>query len=498
MKQLKFGVLLNYVSILLTFTIGLVYTPILIRILGQTDYGIYALGMAIAGYLSILDMGIGNAIVRYVAQNQVIGTKEKEARLIGYFLKFFCGIAILTVVLGITISSNLQKIISSEFTYEQVRTLQWMILILTFNFAIGFILNTFSAVLQAYQRFIYLKTLNIARQVATPIISIVFLIYLPNVIVLTLILVIINVIVLVVNYFYYRRTLHIKISFKKIESSFKKEILSYSIIIFIVAIADRLYWQTDQILLGMLKNPEVVAVYAVTIQFIFIFQSLSTAVNGVFLPYITHIVSSENYSEKLNYLYGNVSKFQIVVVGFFFSSFILIGENFITLWVGEEFSSAYVLVVIIMSTFFLDLTQNLGITIMQAKGKYKFRAYVLIVCSIINIIVSIPIIGLYGSVGTAIVTATFVFIGNVLIMNIYFHKVLKLNMISYWKGLSKYLIILAVMTIILIKMKNLIMFENWISLTLFGLVYVLIYVLVILGIYFSAEERRWLKGKFLK
>lgn len=498
MNQLKFGILLNYVSIIVTFGVGLIYTPFLIHILGQTDYGIYALAVAIAGYLSLLDLGIGNSIVRYIAQNQAIGTKEKETKLIGYFFKFFCCIAIATFVIGLLISWNLHSYISDEFSSEQIETLQWMIFILTINFAIGFVLNTFSAVLQAYQRFIYLKLMNIIRQIVTPILSVISLIYFQNVIILTLILATVNITVLLINYVYYKKQLRIKMSFLKIDSSFKKEILGYSIVIFIVAIADALYWQTDQVLLGILKDPETVAIYAVAIQFIFIFQSLSTAVNGVFLPHLTHIVSEENHMSKLNTLYINVSKFQTFIIGLFFSGFILVGENFITLWVGEEFSTVYLLILILMSTFSLDLIQNLGLTIMQAKGKYKFRAYVLIICSIINIIISIPTIKMYGSIGTAIVTAIFIFIGNVFILNLYFHKALQLNMILYWKVISKFLILIALITLVVFNIKSLFVIDRWITLILFAIAYSLIYSLIIFFMYLSKEEQRWILKKILK
>ena len=81
----------------------------------------------------------------------------------------------------------------------------------------------------------------------------------------------------------------IKLSFDKLNIDFKKEIVAYSAIIFIVAVADKLYWQTDQILLGIIESPNEVAIYAVAIQFINIFMSLSIAINSVFLPRITKL-----------------------------------------------------------------------------------------------------------------------------------------------------------------------------------------------------------------
>ncbi|WP_274309147.1 oligosaccharide flippase family protein [Solibacillus daqui] len=495
MNQLKIGIVLNYVSVAATFIIGLLYTPFLIRTLGQADYGIYALALAIAGYLSLLDLGIGNAIVRYIAQNQAIGTKKKEAQLVGYFFKIFSYIGLATLVIGLSIALNLQNVVSSDFTNEQIKTLQWMILVLTVNFAVGFILNTFSAVLQAYEKFIFLKVANVLRVSLTPIISVFYLFYSTNLIVLTVILALVNSAVLIVSYFYYKKALNIKMSFERVQKDLKKEILGYSFVIFVVAIADKLYWQTDQILLGILKNPETVAVFALAIQFVNIFMSLSIAINSVFLPRVTHIVSAENYVNQLNALFIKVSKFQTFVMGLFLSGFVIIGEAFIELWVGKTFELTYVIVLILMSTFSLDLIQNLGLVIMQAKGKYIFRAYTLIICSILNVLISIPIIKLYGSVGTAIITAIFVFIGNVLVLNIYYHKKLQLNMLVYWRKIGKLIAIISVVALLGFGLKELFLVDDWGSLFTYIVIYSALYCVVIYFTYLSKNEKQWMLTK---
>ena len=495
MNQLKLGIVLNYISIAMTFIVGLVYTPFLIRTLGQADYGIYALALAIAGYLSLLDLGIGNAIVRYVAETQVNGTKEKEAKLIGFFFKIFSYIGFATIVLGLLITWNLGNIVSSDFSNDQIKTLQWMMFILTVNFAVGFVLNTFSAVLQAYEKFIFLKSANIIRISLTPLLSVFYLFYSSNIIILTMILAAVNIGILVAGYYYYKKALKIKMTFQPIETNLKKEVVRYSLIIFVVAIADKLYWQTDQILLGILKNPEVVAVYALAIQFVNIFMSLSIAINSVFLARVTHMVSEKNYLKKLNALFIKVSQFQTFVLGLFLSGFVLIGKVFIELWVGSSYELAYYIVMILMLAFSLDLIQNLGLVIMQAKGNYSFRAYTLILCAVLNVFISIPIINIYGSIGTAVVTSIFVFIGNVFVLNIYYHKVLKLNMIRYWRHIGRLIVLIVLIAGASFFVKNLFEITDWVTLFIFGLIYSFVYCVVIYSCYLTKDEKYVLKNK---
>ena len=67
-RQLKIGVILNYVIIALNGLVGIVYTPYMLRMLGQSEYGLYSLAASVIAYLSILDLGFGNAVVRYTAK----------------------------------------------------------------------------------------------------------------------------------------------------------------------------------------------------------------------------------------------------------------------------------------------------------------------------------------------------------------------------------------------------------------------------------------------
>ena len=77
-NQLKAGAVLNYVVILLNTLVGLVYTPFMLRTLGQSEYGLYSLIASVIGYLTVLDLGFGNAIVVYTAKYRAQGKVEEE------------------------------------------------------------------------------------------------------------------------------------------------------------------------------------------------------------------------------------------------------------------------------------------------------------------------------------------------------------------------------------------------------------------------------------
>jgi O-antigen/teichoic acid export membrane protein len=85
-NQLKAGAFLSYISIGLNNIVGLLYTPYMLRMLGQNEYGLYSLVASVVAYLTILDLGFANAIVRYTAK--LMGRLRNNMRCLECFLSF--------------------------------------------------------------------------------------------------------------------------------------------------------------------------------------------------------------------------------------------------------------------------------------------------------------------------------------------------------------------------------------------------------------------------
>lgn len=71
-NQIKMGAILSYAVILVNMIVGLVYTPFLVRMLGKNEYGLFSLVSSVISYLTVLDMGFGNAIIIYTADRKSV------------------------------------------------------------------------------------------------------------------------------------------------------------------------------------------------------------------------------------------------------------------------------------------------------------------------------------------------------------------------------------------------------------------------------------------
>ena len=142
-EQRKSGAILSYISIILATLVQLIYTPFLIRMLGQSEYGLYSLVYSIIGYLTILDLGFGNAIIVYTAKYRAQKKYEEEKRLHGTFFVIFCIIGVIAMLAGIILYFNVEALFSKTMSNAEIEKAKIMMLILTFNLGITFIFNIY-------------------------------------------------------------------------------------------------------------------------------------------------------------------------------------------------------------------------------------------------------------------------------------------------------------------------------------------------------------------
>ena len=120
--QLKLGAILSYVSTGLNMAVQLLYTPLMIRLLGQSEYGLYTLVGSVVSYLSLFSLGFTGAYLRFYSQRRAKNDEEGIARLNGMFLTVFCVMSlavVLEVVLLILKKQNGIRKVSLDLYLKQ-------------------------------------------------------------------------------------------------------------------------------------------------------------------------------------------------------------------------------------------------------------------------------------------------------------------------------------------------------------------------------------------
>ncbi len=492
-KQRKIGAVLSYIIIFLNLLVALIYTPILTGKLGQSEYGLYSLVTSVISYLMLLDFGFGNAIVifstRYKKKNDKIG----EEKLYGTFALLYLITGIVALILGIIIYFNIGNIFKNSLDVIEIILARKLMIILIINLVITFAFSIYNSIITSYEKFIYAKIVNIIRIIITPCIMIPLLYFGFRSIALCIVLTILNIACNVSNYIFCKKKLKISIKKCKLNKLLIIEIFSLSFWMFLNSFVDKINWSLDNFLLGTITGTVSVSIYSIASQINQIYISFSTAISGVLLPKVTKMIDNGCSDDDLTNMMIRTGRIQLIVVGLILSGFIIFGEKFILYWVGKKYYESYFIALALMIPVIIPLVQNVGISIMQAKKKQKFMSIILFLSSILNVIISIPLIKLYSGLGAAIGTSLSLILCNVIIRNIYYQKSLNLNMIKFFKKIGKMFIIIILITIGALIFKQYLLVDSGFIFILYIIIYSIIYFLLLYFLEFNSYEKKYVK-----
>lgn len=497
-NQLKVGAILNYVILALNAILGLVYTPFMLRMLGQSEYGIYSLAASIIAYLSILDLGFGNAVIRYTAKFRAEGKLEEQYSLFGMFTVFYSMIGGIVMCIGFVLYFNIDNLFGETLSYAEIQQTKTITLLMVFNLAVTFPLSIYGAIITAYENFVFLRVLQIFRLLLSTMVMIGLLALGYKAVALVIVQTIFNLATLILNYFYCKHRVKIKVKFSKPNTPLLKEIMIYSFWIFLNVIFDRVYWSTGQFVLGAVIGSVAIAVFAVAIQLEGMYMMFSTGVSGVFLPRVTAMVTCNNSYKEISDLFTKIGRIQFIVIAYILSGFIVFGRMFIYFWAGKEYEESYAITLVFFISLTIPLIQNIGIIILQARNQMKFRSLLYLVISMLSLFLQIPMSRHFGGFGCALAIGGALFLGHGLIINIYYSRVQRIDIEYFWRTIFQMSIVPVVMVICSLFVLEYIVIDSILKLVIGVIIYSLIYIPLFWNFSMNDYEHSLLKIPFFK
>ena len=500
-NQLKAGVVLNYVVIFLNTVVGLLYTPYMLRMMGQSEYGLYSLVASVIAYLTVLDLGFGNAIVRYTAKFRAEKKTEEQYEMFGMFFLLYLVIGIIAFGIGLGLYFNVDTLFGNTMTAVELGRARIMMLLLVANLAFTFPMSIWGSIIQAYEDFVFQKSLNIIRIILNTVVMICLLHFGYKAVAMVVVQTIFNVLTLVINFIYCRRKLniHIYFRFRHFHWGFLKEVAIYSFWIFLNAIMDRVYWSTGQFVLGAMVGTAAVAVFAIAIQLEGMYMQFSTAISSVFLPKVTAMVATNRSRKEISDLFIRTGRIQYIVLAYILSGFIIFGRQFIELWAGTGYSDAYIISLLFFIPLTVPLIQNLGITILQARNEMKFRSVLYIIIALVSLAMQIVLTRYFGGIGCAMGVSGALVVGQILIMNVYYQRRQDLDIMTFWKEISKMSIIPIVLIFSsMLVIRHFFALDSWGKLILGIAAFSLVYIPLFFRFSMTDDERSLFISMFHK
>lgn len=487
-NQLKAGALISYLNLIIGNIIPFIYTPIMLRLLGQAEYGLYGIAQSIMGYIGLLNFGIGGTIVRYLSKYRAEGDKKQEERVAGLFIKIYAVICCLILTAGFIFAANIQ-IYSRSLTSSEVETLRLLVILMTINSAVFLPFSVFSSVVLAHERYIFSKLVGMLSGIVTPLLNLLLLYCGFGSVGLVVSSTILNFATYGIYMVYAVKKLHIRPSFQKTEPGLLREILKFSSFVFLASMVDILYWSTDKLIIGWAIGSVATAVYNIGASFNTYVTSLSTAISGLLVPRLTEMVVKNAPKEQFTEIFIKVGRLQFIIISFIVSAFVAFGRQFIALWAGPGYEDSYYVALLTMIPVTIPLIQNTGLNILYALNKHKFRSIVYACIAVLNVGLTFWWVESYGIVGASMATCLAYVLGNILIINWYYYKRIGLNIPLFWKNILKMCPVMVVMGTSWWFILNAIAVNSWLVFFSLAIVYTAIYFLLSYRFMMNQYER---------
>lgn len=393
----------RYLALAVTALTGLVVLPINVHYLGKSTYGLWILTASLTTYFSVLDLGYGSAVVKFVAEYRAKQNARALNEILSTLNTVFCGIGVLVYLVAILIAWQLPHIFNLD--PSQVNTGRTILLIIAANVTLHFCSAVYGGVVNGFQRY-YLN--NVIGTVTTIIGAMV------NVAVLwmgygLIPLVAATSLVRMTPYFLYRRNarmvfpdLHLSLGLFRRERL--REVTGFSIYVAAIDWSSRVNYAIDNFTIGIFLNTASVGIYAVGLRLSEALFRVTSQLQTFLFPTIVHR-SVEGRVADQRRLMMRATRFQLAIAIALCGSVIAVAPALVRAWVGPGFDDAYRVAQILAYVVVLRAWMGVPGVLLKGTGRAGYVAKVAAACAVANVLLSVVLVNTIGLIGVAIGTA---------------------------------------------------------------------------------------------
>lgn len=438
-KKATINAIANIVTYVLVLLPTFIVRKVFLDILGKELLGLVSLYTNIINFLSIMELGIGAAIVFSLYKPYAEGNKEKIKGYIEYYKKFYRKIGLCIFVIGITIIPFLNILVKNEVNIKDARIIFVLFLI---NTVITYFFSHKLALLTVAQENYKISIGNAISKITISILQIIALYFIPNIYIYLILQIIIQLIYLIIiNKYIDKKNTWFNKVYGKLEDNEVAKLTKNIKALFLHKIGGFLVLGTDNILISYFINLKIVALYN---NYNMIIYAIQTIITNLFTGLTASIgnLLIEDDKEKAYKIHNNLFFFNFWLVSFIVISLFNTIDQFIALWVGYEFIlDKFTVTILLINFYFYCMRQSLE-QFKDSSGNYHQDRFAPIAEAVINLAASIFLIKIYGLPGVFLGT----FVSNICVVfwtkpKVVYKYVFKEKLSSYFKMYFKYLFI---------------------------------------------------------
>lgn len=429
MKSAKQTSVLSYFATAFYIVSALFYMPYLVRTLGVSDYGIYALATSLIGYFS-LDFGIGAAQTRLAAKYIAEDRPEKIRNMLGITSRIFLVIDLFILIVSTIVYFDSDSLFPNLTANELIR-FKNVFIVTTVFVLINFPMLPVKGLFQAFDHVYEFVLIDLVYKIIN-LISIISALYFG----LGLYGVVLanvgsNIAVQFFRFYYIFKKEHLSVNITAHDKEVMNFITSFSLWATVAMVADKFFFGIIPFLLASFANTREVAIFAIVISIEGYTLSISRSLSGIFLPRVMKMVINGEEKDEKTRLMTRVGRVQLFIVGLLITGLVCMGREFIQLWLGEGFDRSYYCLILVLIPCLFHLTQTIAEELILATNQVKYRALAYVVGSTLSVVSIVILAPQYGAFSAAIGCFLSFVIAHNLLIDIIYQKRLGINMFYF-------------------------------------------------------------------
>lgn len=442
MKARNKGILWSYAYSVANMICGLFLSSYLLRMLGDTEYGIYQTISSFANCLVMLEFGTGTVLTKNIVLcRSRNASKEEIDRNISTVWTITLILSSLISVVAVGLYLGIDCIYANSMTFEQITYAKQIYIVTLVYLLSSFMFQTARSTALGFENYTFSSKINLIRVILRTSLMTALIFFARSAIYIALIDACISIALLIYTLFFCKVKLNVTFRFSYFEATVFRVSIGLCVALFIQSIVNQINTNVDKFLIGAFMNPEMVSLYGVGMYVFSVFSSLTSVPITMFAPQIIGEVGAHGLQARLHEKILQATKIVTLIGGSVFFGFITVGRPFIEIVYGEQYLSAWLIAVILMTSAFLNMITGVLINVLDALNKRMFRSLVILVTTALNVILTVWWLPIYGIVGAAAATALCTAIGQVVVMGVYYTLKLKIRVLDlYWQAIKSIII----------------------------------------------------------
>lgn len=415
------------------YILTFILIPIIVYYVGIEDYGIYLLVTAFTGYFGLLDLGIGTSLVKFVAEYDVKGEKERVNQVMNTAFFIFLAIGIVGAIglflIG-TFIIDFFKIESDQLWKARVITY-----ILATVFITSFSLGTFRGVLRGLQRYDIIAYISFGMSLVNFGVTLAVLMMGYGIVELVLFTICFSMIGHIVTVWYCKKLVpYLDIKKSYVKRGMISTLFKLSMLLLLLFIAGRIIYFTDNLVIGYFLGAAMITYYAAARK---LFSIPGRAIDATLHAMIPAASELDTLQKKkgLQVMFLRVTKYCLALIFLLAIPTMLMSKYLLKYWIewaGGNFSLYYLVANILIISIFFDFFNYVSSQILIGMNKIKFFVTCYGIVAVLNLILSIILVHYIGLEGVALgTTIPFIVMAPFFMWNTF--KVLNIDWKDYVK-----------------------------------------------------------------